>query len=522
VDEKGFIAGVPAIPGVQRISADADLFDTTTTLLAVARESGIVLLPYGKLAMSGFADPSGPPVQGDVRLWLRRRSDGKLIRRTEPVGPGNAVSVSIPGGEWDLVLKAPARAPVTAAVNLPPGAEGRVSFDRAPSGLSVAIRSVQSDGKKAVPRASVRWKGLPPLTLREITLHASPTPADELLALSVNDDAPATDPAGSLRLEHLPVQTHVWTITADGYRTASESVEVRANDTQKSVTVAMRPLPDIVVSVEDRVETPIRLAVDVSARAPGADTGLPLRPVWSGAVAKGAVQRLSRVKEADYRFDLRDESKVLLSQTWVSSTDKVWQQDLIPVRLVHEPRTVRGKVTRGDEPVAGVFLYADVQTRGGPEVEMLIPADKFLERAARSGPDGSYSLEIGGPGIFRIRYTIPEQDVNGTAGTVDLTAALSADLDFSIARNRLAIDVVSARNGKPIPGADLRITMGRSNGRRGSSYDAQTDDQGRYVASGLDDVRAVVRASADGYETRTVDLALKESDEGTEPAKIEL
>ena len=75
VDEKGFIAGFPAVPGAHQIAADADAFDTTTALLSVARESGIVLLPYGKLAISGFADPSGPRVPGEARLWLRRRSD---------------------------------------------------------------------------------------------------------------------------------------------------------------------------------------------------------------------------------------------------------------------------------------------------------------------------------------------------------------------------------------------------------------------------------------------------------------
>ncbi|HYK41043.1 MAG TPA: carboxypeptidase-like regulatory domain-containing protein, partial [Thermoanaerobaculia bacterium] len=448
--------------------------------------------------------------------------DGKLMRRSEPIAPDNAVSILIPGGEWDVVLKAPARAPVAGMANLQPGAESRMSLDRAPSGLSVTIRSVQTDGKTPVPRASVRWKGLSPLTLREITLHTPPTPAEELLALSINDDVPTTDAAGNLRVQHLPVQSHSWTLTADGFRTAQESVEVRPNDAQKSVTVAMRPLPDIVVTVEDRAATPIRFAVDVSARAPGEDTGLPLRTVWSGNVANGAVHRLARVKELEYRFDLRDDSRVLLSQTWISPADKVWQQDVIPVRLVHEPRTVRGKVTRGEEPVAGVFLYADVQTRGGPEVETLIPVEKFLDRAARSGADGSYSMEIGGPGVFRIRYSIPEEHVDGTAGTVDLTTAMSADLDFSIARNRLAIEVVSAKNGNAIPQADLRITMGKPNGRRGSSYDAQTDDQGRYVAAGLEDVRATVRVSADGYETRTVDLAVGDAGDGTEPARVEL
>ena len=520
IDEKGFIDDLPATPGAERIAADADLYDTTTALLTVARESGIVLLPYARVAISGFADPK-VRISGDARLWLRRRSDGKLIRKTEPIGSENVVSVSIPGGEWDVVLRAPSRAPVAAVASPAPGADIRLSLDRAGPGISVAIRAVQGAARKPVPLAAVRWTGKRPMMLEELTRHIESTPADDLLALAVNDDAPKTDGQGKLRVDHLPVLPHVWTLTADGYRTAREPIEVRANDLQKSVTVAMRPLPDIVVSVEDRGATPVPVTVEISARAPGADTAEALRPVWKGSVARGGTQRLARVKEADYRFDLRDTSGVLLMQTWISPTDKIWAEDVIPVKLVHEPRFVRGRATKGDEPVAGVFIYADVQTRGGPEVELLIPNEVFLERAPRTGPDGFYSMEIGGPGVYRIRYTIPDH-ADGTVGMADLRTAMTAELDFSIAPNRLAIDVVSAKDGKPIPQADLRITVWKTDGQRGWSTEVQTNDEGHYFSGGHPEERATVRASADGYETRTVDVPVTDPEKMPDPAKIEL
>jgi hypothetical protein len=393
--------------------------------------------------------------------------------------------------------------------------------DRAGLGISVAIRSVQGAARKPLPSVAVRWTGKRPLTLEELTRRIESTPADDLLALAVNDDALKTDAEGKLRVDHLPVLPHLWTLTADGYRTARELVEVRANDLQKSVTTAMRPLPDIVVSVEDRGATPVPLAVEISARAPGADTAEALRPVWKGSVERGGTQRLARVKEADYRFDLRDASRILLMQTWISPTDKLWAEDVIPVKLVREPRFVRGRATRGDEPVAGVFIYADVQTRGGPEVELLIPNEVFLERAPRTGPDGFYSMEIGGPGVYRIRYTIPDH-ADGTVGMADLRTAMTADLDFSIAPNRLAIDVVSAKDGKPIPQADLRITMWKGEGQRSWSTDVRTNDEGRYVSGGHPEERATVRASADGYETRTVDVPVTDPEKVPDPAKIEL
>jgi Carboxypeptidase regulatory-like domain len=521
VDGKDVVRDIPSASRAEKVWAEADLFDVTVTPLLVARESGIVLLPYGRATFSGLAGSSERPAPGAVRLWLRRRSDGKLVRATAVGAPGFPAAVSIPGGEWEAVLRAPGRAPVTASFSLAPGGDARVAVDRAVPGLSVSLVCVETETKKPVPQAALRWEPVPHPSIQEI-LAGPRSSGETLLAIAVDDDELRTDRAGRVRAEHLPPADHTWTVAADGFRTARHTVEPKPAEREKNVTIPMRPSPDIVVTVADLGGAPAKLSVEAASRAVGADTAIPLRPMWSGPVPPGTTTRFSRVREADYRFDLRDDAGILLTRAWVSPADKAWQQSVIPVKLVRAPRFVRGRVTRGDEPVAGLILYADVQTLGGPETEPLIPLSRFLERAARSGADGFYSLEIGGPGIYRIRYTSPPEEINGTAGMVDLTSVTTATLDFSLPPGRLAIDVVSAKDAKPLPGANLEITMWKADGRRGTSYSARSDESGRYERGGLDEERATVKATADGYETRIVEIPVRDPEKEPEPSKIEL
>jgi hypothetical protein len=242
-------------------------------------------------------------------------------------------------------------------------------------------------------------------------------------------------------------------------------------------------------------------------------------PNWGALTSP---KQFKRIRDAEYRIDLKDQHGILQTRLWLSAADKARQQDLIALSLTREPRTVTGRVTRGDDPVQGVYLFGVIESKSSPPEDFIPPPNLLLEYGARTNPNGYYSLEIGDPGVYKIGYADPPASINGNSELVDLTVTTSAEVNISLAPRVLTIEVASGKTHEPINGASLSIMLWKSPTQPGTSFTVETDERGRYTNGSLSQEKASVTASAPHFETRSLDLPIGLATPDAEPARIEL
>ena len=514
---EGRLEGIPRPPDARRLLVDAALFESAPTDLEVAADHGIVLLPYARVAVLLHDGAAGGP----VRLWLRRTSDGMLIRRADTLEPGRPTELRIPAGDWELVARSAGFAPASSHVTAGPASTVRHVLPAWQPGLHLKIVVVDASSGTPVPGTAATWE---PADAENPLPGGGERPADQtsLLALAVNDPPYATNDFGRFEAAELPGSSHAWRIAAEGFRSARHRIEIRAGEHEKNVGLSLRPSPDLAIAVNDLGTPSVPLVLEIGTRDLRASSRTPFRSFWTGPAPVGPSRTFRRLPDGEYRLDLKDPAGVLQERLWLSPASAEWQRDRIALTLVREPRKVTGRVLRGDEPLEGVLIFGVLASRSWPPEDYIPPQELLFRNAPRTDANGYYALELGGPGRYGIGYSLPEKSIDGTAGPLDLTSATAAELDVHVPAGDLQLQVVSARTGDPVGEASFEIVLeGASSGPDGRNFLAHADERGRYTLGGVDAKRAMITVAAPGFESKRVETPVTESGDDT-PAVIQL
>ncbi|HKB17011.1 MAG TPA: carboxypeptidase-like regulatory domain-containing protein, partial [Planctomycetota bacterium] len=143
---------------------------------------------------------------------------------------------------------------------------------------------------------------------------------------------------------------------------------------------------------------------------------------------------------------------------------------------------MRGRVTRGGEPVAGTTLSIHPSLPGGRGL--------FSSRSAETGADGTFSVEGVAPGESTVVVDAPgERDGIRSRVTFETAIVVPADsdpvLEISVPTGGVEGRVRTSPANRPLFSAAIEVEpqSGDDHGRRGGS--ATTDRDGRFRLAGL-------------------------------------
>lgn len=497
--ERGRITNIPAIAGASKLRVEAVGFEEVTIPISVARASGIALSPLASLTVEGLVSNTTEPMARPVKVWLRRKGLAEAVRKEARADQTGRFPLRLAAGDWDLVFQVQGLAPVTASELVSVGEQRALKL--AAAGLGLRARLLVRDEKgQAIPNATVSWSlaGTPTLEdlLRQGKSRFPFTPP--LLEIAVNSLDARTDSAGAILKQEIPDLPQAWTARAEGFRSQRLRLRQDPEKAQLELPFTLRPLPDLTVSIRDLTGQKVDLTLELARRPMESLIGAPYEIFWKGSVLAGASRQFSRIAEAEYRLDLKDSNGVLQTREALSPLDSDWSRPEIARSLVREPRTITGRITRGEAPVEGILFFPRLASPWPQVEDTLYPLDRLAEFASRSDPDGRFTILVGGHGRYVLDYSSPDSRVRGTTSVLDLTTERQASVEVLVPAGNIDVRVIDADGEQPVPDANLRIVVTLLEGTTQTLN--HTDKNGDYSLGGVDPSAAVeIVASAKGF-----------------------
>lgn len=170
----------------------------------------------------------------------------------------------------------------------------------------------------------------------------------------------------------------------------------------------------------------------------------------------------------------------------------------VPVEIVFEGTSrLSGRVTRGNQPLSGLFVSASPDPPTGGGGRGTSQTDENGQYAIEGLVDGTYQLTVNGQGVGYHKTVPVSGDTNG---------------DVAIPAVTISGLVTDEGSGDPIEGATVQAETGRESVSF-SMKSAVTDSSGRYELDGVDPGNYQVSARKSGYEQKTQSAAV-----GSDPA----
>ena len=398
------------------------------------------------------------------------RSDGSAFRQASRTDPSGRFEVEVEAGAHVLQAMVPGFAPTRSD---PVTVEAGATLE------DVVIALVSGGTVRGVVVA--RGTG-EPIQGARIAARGNETAPWEGYAPA----ASKTDADGAFTLEGVPERFTV---------TASHKEHARAT------------VPGLTVPPGGSIDIRVEMGGGGGIRGTLTRGGSPLAGIPVKAERQGASEPLEKraVTDGRGRFELARMS----AGPWVLTMALPGSPPL--QRLV----TVRdGETTDLDEVAvgAGVRLHGRVTSGGAPVSGGSITATQGMDsrtagaRAAIDG-EGGYSVELPGPGTYRLAIEAGNQVLSGSSMEVTVTeGALDQRLDIEVPTGGLSGVVSDARSGEPIPGAQVHaIRAGKGapgpSGFADLAGQARTDPRGRFhiaLEPGLYSLRAAAEGRAEG------------------------
>ena len=189
-----------------------------------------------------------------------------------------------------------------------------------------------------------------------------------------------------------------------------------------------------------------------------------------------------------------------------------------PVRVVLQ-RTVRvsGKVSGPDgKPVAGVQVSLDELTpmSFGSGRPTLFPAGR-PQRAA-TDDEGGFAFERVAPGPIELRAEAPRYQVAKLEGLEASPGQELAGLEIVLLPGGVVEGRVLSPDGRPLPGAEVILSLTSERGMAFTPHRTQSDGDGRYRLDGLPTGPQTLEARAEGYRR-----AAREVEVSAEPKAVD-
>jgi protocatechuate 3,4-dioxygenase beta subunit len=325
-------------------------------------------------------------------------------------------------------------------------------------GGSIAGSVVGKDGRSALPGAAV-------------TLDV---PGG---GLRVEEESTRTDAAGGFLFEHLKPGRYRLSAQSNAGGTASKEV----------VLAESQPLEGVLLQMQG------------GAVILGTVSGLPAGQLGGVRISAYAQNyEDNTITGGDGRFTLNDVPAGVVrvgAMTAVLSGRTTWKNVEVPegggevaVEIVFEGSSrLAGRVTRGERPLAGIFVQASSDSPPAGDSRASAQTDENGQYAIEGLTDGNYQVQLAGSGGgYRRSFTIS----GDTKGDIALPAVSLTGM------------VTEAGSGDPIEGASVQAESGSETSTFAMKR-AVTDSRGFYSIDDLDSASYQVTARREGYEGKT-------------------
>jgi large repetitive protein len=300
--------------------------------------------------------------------------------------------------------------------------------------------------------------------------------------MSFGDDSTRADGSGNFLFEHLKAGRYGVSARSNAGTTSSKDVVLAENQQQSGVL----------------------LEVESGATIIGTVSGLP--PSRLGGVRIAASARDysdSAMTGDDGRFTLRDVPAGVLRinantsfpslRQAVKSVDVAEGATEVPVEIVFEGSArIAGRITRGEKPIAGAYVAARPDPLPAGTYGAVEQTDEDGRYAFEGLTDGTYQMQVSGPGVSYRRALAVSGDTNG---------------DIALPAIAISGIVTEADSSDPIEGASVQADAGTST-TAFQMKRATTDSRGYYSIDDVDPGNYQVTARKDGYQLKTQPLSV--------------
>ena len=303
-------------------------------------------------------------------------------------------------------------------------------------------------------------------------------------------DTARTDGSGTFSFEHLKGGRFKLTAQSAAGKSAPKEIVLAENQRQDGVLVAMNP---------------------AGARIVGTVSGLPSGRLGGVRVFAGGTDFNDTTQTDDSgNFTFHDvpsgvirfnaTTNFLAGRSATKTAEVPEGGGDVTVQIVFEGTSrLAGRVTRGSQPMAGLFVSANAdppQANGGRATGQTDDSGRY---ALEGLSDGNYQVQVGGQGVSYHKTIAVSGD---TAGDIVIPAVA------------LSGTVVEDATGQPIEGAVVQAETGRETAAF-AMKSASTDSSGNFQIDGIDPGNYQVTARKSGYQLKTQSASI-----GSDPAQL--
>ncbi len=435
-------------------------------------KEGVVLSLKKGSGLSGrVTDPRGTAVANASVTWHPAETGGGPMggAMARMMGGGGGSTTSDADGHFEFDGLPDSRITVTASHpdyldasrDIDPSRETSVDLSLG-TGASVAGTVVGSDGRSAVPGALVQ-------------LNEEGSSGGGLGGFGIGGDSTRTDASGNFLFEHLNGGRFKLIASGNTGKSAAKEVVVAENQRLDGVLVPIATGTTVHGTVSGLPQGQlggVRIfasAKDYSDSAQTDDSGAYLlHDVPAGAVRLQATTSFLQGRSTGKTVEVPEGGD--------------FQADIVFEGLSR----LAGRVTRGDRPLSGLFVFASPDPPRGAAGRSSAQTDENGSYALEGLDDGNYQVVVTGQGVSYRRAIAVSGDTSG---------------DIVLPSISLTGTVTESGSGDPLEGATVQAQTGQET-QTGAMKQGVTDSSGHYFIDDVDSGAYQVTARKPGYQMK--------------------